>query len=184
MSLSPQSKNPDPLTQTIRSHRRRFTVLGMVLIGLGCLAILFPLLSSIAVKLMLGWFFLLVGASLLFAAFQMRDWRSAVWAGLIGVLHLAAGVYLTFFPLTGLIGLTFFVGLVFLAQGAGEAVMAWQHRPRDGWVWLGVSAAASLLLGVMLIAGLPGTALWALGLFLGVNLISSGASFVALARMP
>ena len=45
-------------------------------------------------------------------------------------------------------------------------------------------AVASFLLGGMLIAGLPGTALWALGLFLGINLISSGLSFVALAKMP
>ena len=184
MNLSPQTELPDLITQSIRSHRSRFTVLGIVLIVLGGLAILFPLVSSIAVKLMLGWFFLVVGASMLFAAFQMRDWRSAIWAGLIGVLHLIAGVYLAFFPLTGLIGLTFFVGFVFLAQGGGEAVMAWQHRPREGWVWLALSAVASLLLGLMLIAGLPGTALWALGLFLGINLISSGVSFVALARMP
>jgi uncharacterized membrane protein HdeD (DUF308 family) len=184
MTLPPQTELPDQMTQIIRSHRSRFTWLGIGLLVLGVLAILFPLLSSIALKLMLGWFFLIVGAGALFAAFQMRDWGSALWAGLIGLLHLAAGVYLAFFPLTGLIGLTLFVGLVFLAQGAGEAVMAWQHRPRDGWIWLGVSAVASFLLGVMLIAGLPGTALWALGLFLGINLISSGLSFVALARMP
>lgn len=184
MSLPPQSELPDQLTQIVRSHRDRFTWLGIALVLLGMLAILFPLLSSIAVKLMLGWFFLVVGAALLFAAFQMRDWGSAALAGLIGVLHLAAGVYLAFFALTGLIGLTLFVGLVFLAQGVVEGAMALQHRPRDGWLWLGVSAAASILLGGMLITGLPGTALWALGLFLGINLISSGVSFVALARMP
>jgi uncharacterized membrane protein HdeD (DUF308 family) len=71
---------------------------------------------------------------------------------------------------------------VFLMQGAAEAAIAWQYRPRAGWVWLGISAAASVALGVILIAGLPETALWALGMFLGINLISSGVSFVALAR--
>lgn len=172
----------DQMTQTVRAHRTRFTVLGIGLIVLGFLAIVFPLLSSIAVKLVIGWFFLMTGAAVLFSAFQLRQWQSALWAGLIGVLQLAAGVYLAFFPLTGLIGLTFFTGLVFLMQGAAEAAIAWQYRPRSGWIWLGFSAVASVGLGVILIAGLPETALWALGIFLGINLISSGASFVALAR--
>ena len=180
--LNDRTDFTDQMTQTVRQHRTRFTVLGVGLVILGCLAIVFPLLSSIAVKLMIGWFFLMTGAAVLFAAFQMRDWQSAIWAGLIGVLQLAAGVYLAFFPLTGLIGLTFFIGLVFLIQGSAEAAIAWQYRPRSGWVWLALSAVASVALGVLLIAGLPQTALWALGLFLGINLVSSGASFVALAR--
>jgi uncharacterized membrane protein HdeD (DUF308 family) len=182
MTMPPQTDPLDPIIAAVRSHRQRFTILGAVLVILGILAIAFPLLGSIAVKLVLGWFLLATGASLLFAAFQMRDWQSAIWTGLIGLLQLAAGVYLAFFPLTGLIGLTLFMGVVFLFQGAAEATMALQHRPRDGWGWLAVSALASIVLGVLLIAGLPGTAIWALGLFLGINLISSGVSFVALAR--
>lgn len=174
----------DPVTQAVRAHRQRFTVLGVVLVILGILAIMFPLLGSIVAKQLIGWFLLLTGASVLFAAFQMRDWQSATLTGLIGVLQLVAGVYLAFFAFTGLIGLTLFLGVVFLFQGAAEATMAWQHRPRDGWVWLALSALASVLLGVLLITGLPGTAIWAPGLFLGINLISSGVSFVALARMP
>ena len=173
----------DQMLQSVRQHRTGFTVLGIVLLVLGVLAIGFPLVSSIAVKLVVGWFFLLTGISVLYSAFQMRQWRSAIWAGLIGVLQLAAGIYLTMFPLTGLIGLTFLTGLVFLAQGVAEAAMAWQYRPRSGWVWLAASAAASGLLGVILIAGLPETALWALGMFLGLNLISSGVSFLALSRV-
>ena len=180
--MSDLSDLNDQMTQTVRDHRTRFTVLGIGLIVLGCLAIVFPLLSSIAVKLVIGWFFLMTGAAVLFSAFQLRGWQLALWTGLIGLLQLAAGVYLAFFPLTGLIGLTFFTGVVFLIQGAAEAAIALQYRPRSGWVWLGISALASVGLGVILIAGLPQTALWALGMFLGINLISSGVSFVALAR--
>lgn len=185
MSMPPMpdlSDISDRMTQIVRQHRTRFSVLGAALIVLGVLSILFPLLSSIAVKIAIGWFFLLSGAAMLYTAFQLSEWSSALWTGAIGLLQIVAGVYLAFFPLTGLIGLTFFIGLVFLIQGAAEAVIAWQYRPRAGWFWLALSAVASLALGVLLIAGLPETALWALGMFLGVNLISSGASFVALAR--
>jgi len=170
---------PDPLGP----HRRKFMGLGLVLIILGLLAVLFPLVASIAVKVMLGWLFLLTGAAVLSLAFAARDWQSALPAALIGVLQLSAGVYLAFFPLTGLVGLTLFLGLMFLLQGMVEAVIAAQHRPRAGWVWLGLSGMASVLVGGLLIAGLPETATWALGLLIGVNLLTSGISFLALSRV-
>ena len=75
-----------------------------------------------------------------------------------------------------------FRSVVFLMQGAAEGVIAVQHRPERGWGWLAVNGVVTLGLGVLLIAGLPGTALWAIGVMLGVNFISTGVAFVALAR--
>ena len=172
----------DDLLAAIRTHRNRFTWLGISLIVVGLAAILFPLIFSIVAKVLVGWVLLVGGAAMLWHAFQARDWASALQSGAIGVLYLAMGVYLAFFPLTGLIGLTALLGVIFLLQGGVEAAMALRHRPRRGWGWLALSGAASVLLGVLLIAGLPQTALWALGLMLGINLVSSGVSFVALAR--
>lgn len=180
--MSGPEPDPDRLIEAIRANRGRFTTLGVILVLLGLLAILFPLLASIAAKVMIGWVFLLTGAAVLWHAFQARDWGAALWSGLIGVLHLAAGVWLAFFPLTGLVGLTFLMGALFVVQGLVEGWIALSHRPRDGWLWLALSGLASLILGVLLIGGLPGTALWALGLMLGVNLLTSGFSFLVLAR--
>ena len=171
----------EDIMAAVREHRGRFRTMGWVMIVLGVLAILFPLVFSIAAKVMLGWVFLLTGAVMLWHAFQAKGWRSALWSGLIALLHLALGVYLAFFALTGLIGLTFLLGVVFLMQGAFEGVIAAQHRPKAGWGWMALNAVVTLLLGVMLIAGLPGTALWAIGLLLGVNFLSSGIAFTALA---
>lgn len=166
----------------VRKFRRQFRTTGIVLIVLGVLAILFPLVFSIAAKVLLGWVFLLTGAAMLYHAFQAKAWESAIWSGLIAVLHVTLGVYLAFFALNGLVGLTFLLGVVFLIQGAVEAMIALQHRNKAGWRWLALNGAVTLLLGALLIAGLPGTALWALGLFLGINFLASGIAFVALAR--
>ncbi len=172
----------DPLGAAIRAHRGRFRGLGLVLIALGALAILFPFVASIAVKLLVGWLLLISGAAVLWTAFQARGWSSALVAGLIGVLQIAAGVWLAFFPTTGLVGLTLIMGLMFLVQGAFEVAIAWGHRALPAWGWLVASGAASIVLGAVLVLGLPETALWALGLILGINLVSSGASFLFLAR--
>ncbi|MFT5064755.1 MAG: uncharacterized membrane protein HdeD (DUF308 family) [Yoonia sp.] len=177
--------NPTPNTDimnAVREFRGKFRNSGYVLIALGVLAILFPLVFSIAAKALLGWVFLLTGAALLYHAFQAKGWKSGIWSALIAVMHIALGVYLSFFALTGLVGLTLLMGVVFLIQGGFEAVMAAQHRPQKGWGWLAFNGAVTLVLGILLVAGLPGTALWAVGLFLGLNFLTSGIAFVALSR--
>ena len=174
-------KKPD-IMKAVAQHRDRFRNAGIVMIIIGVLAILFPLVFSVAAKAMLGWVFLLTGAALLYHAFQAKGWQSGLWAGVIAVLHLALGVYLAFFALTGLVGLTFLMGVIFVLQGIAEAMIASQHRPQKGWGWLLANAAITLALGMLLIAGLPGTALWAIGLFLGINFLMTGIAFVGLAR--
>lgn len=171
------------IMEAVAKHRDRFRNVGIVLIILGVLAILFPLLFSIAAKAMLGWIFLLTGAAMLYHAFQAKEWQSAIWSGLIAVMHLALGVYLGFFALTGLVGLTFLMGVIFAIQGGFEGKIALQHRPKKGWGWLMFNAVATVALAVLLIAGLPGTALWAIGVVLGINFLTSGMAFFALSRM-
>ncbi|WP_296423901.1 DUF308 domain-containing protein [Yoonia sp.] len=178
--MTDKRMRPDVM-DAVRQFHEYFRNVGIVLIVLGVLAIVFPLFFSIAAKTLLGWVFLLTGAALLYHAFQARGWRSAMLSGVIAVLHLALGVYLAFFALTGLVGLTFLVGVVFLLQGGLESVIALQHRPGRGWGWLALNGAVTLLLGILLIAGLPGTALWAIGVILGINFLMSGIGFVALA---
>ena len=168
----------DMLT-AVRNNRAQFRNFGIAFVVIGVLAILFPLFFSVAAKIALGWVFLVTGAALLWHAFQAKGWQSALSSGLIGLIHLAFGVYLAFFALTGLIGLTLFLGAIFLAQGALETYMAFQHR---GISWLMLNGIVTLVLGVLLIAGLPGTALWAIGLLLGINFLMTGVSFLALVR--
>ncbi|WP_394178089.1 HdeD family acid-resistance protein [Yoonia maritima] len=179
--MSDTNQQPPEVLEAVRKFRGQFRTTGIVLIVLGLLAVIFPLFFSIAAKVLLGWVFLLTGAALLYHAFQAKRWESAVWSGLIAVLHLALGVYLALFALNGLIGLTFVLGVVFLVQGAVEGVIALQHRQKAGWGWLAMNGAVTLLLGFLLIAGLPGTALWAIGLLLGINFLTTGIAFVALA---
>ncbi|MDF0603076.1 HdeD family acid-resistance protein [Psychromarinibacter sp. C21-152] len=164
----------------IRERRGWFVALGIALLVAGTAALLFPFVASVAAKVVIGWLMLIAGAVTLWHAFQTRDWSSTLWNALIGLLSLAAGVYLAFFPLAGLIGLTLFLGAVFAVQGVFEVMMALQNRDRRGWGWMIASGVLSVVLGVVLMFGLPGTAVWALGLLVGVHFITSGASLLAL----
>lgn len=158
-----------------------FLALGIVLILAGIAAIAFPLLSSIAAKLVLGWLFIIGGVMMIVHAFQAPGWSGFLWELLIGILYAVVGGYLAFFPLSGLLTLTVLIAALFIAEGIFEAIMAFRVRPHEGWVWLLLSGIAALAVGVIIAMGLPESAVWAIGLLVGINLLFSGWSYVFLA---
>lgn len=176
------SPGNNEILKAVRNARGRFRAIGWALVVLGALALIFPIASSVLFKALLGWFMLIAGAVMLWNAFQARDWKSALWSGLVGLLYLAAGVYLAFFLFAGLIGLTALMATLFLFQGGAEAVIALQNRQTRSWIWLMISAFFSVGLGLILLFQLPEAALWAIGLIMGINLLSTGISFLALVR--
>jgi uncharacterized membrane protein HdeD (DUF308 family) len=158
-----------------------FLALGIALIVVGFAAIVFPLLSTIAAKIMLGWLFLVGGVLLVIHAFSAQGWRGFLWSLLIGILYLVAGGYLAFFPLTGLLTLALLLVILFAAEGIFEIIMAFRVRPHEGWGFLLLSGIAALAVAVLIALDLPGSATWALGLLVGINLLFSGWSYVFLA---
>jgi len=158
-----------------------FMGLGVVLLLAGVAAIAFPLLSTIAAKVALGWIFLVGGAVLVVHAFSAKQWRGFLLSLLIGLLYVVAGGWLAFFPFTGIITLTILLAALFLAEGVLEVIMAVRVRPHEGWSWLLLSGLIAVIIGVMIAYQLPSSATWAIGLLAGVNLISTGISFVVLA---
>lgn len=181
--MTSDSKLPDPqgFAATVARHKGWFTVLGIALIVLGTLAFVFPFATTIAAKLYLGWLFIFAGAIQLYHAFQSTGWKSAIWSILISVLYLAAGVWLAFFPLTGILTLTILLAFLFIVQGVLEGAMAVQLRPGAGWGWILFSGIIAVVAGVLLLMGLPGTATWAIGIMVAINMISSGWSYLFLA---
>ncbi len=158
-----------------------FLALGIVLVIAGAVAILFPLLSTIATKIMLGWIFLVSGVLIVIHAFSIKQWRGFLWGLLVGALYIVAGAWLALLPFTGIITLTILLAALFLAEGVLEVVMATRVRPHEGWVWLLLSGLVAIAVGVLIAYELPSSAAWAIGLLAGINLLSTGVSFIVLA---
>lgn len=158
-----------------------FLALGIVLILAGLAAIAFPLLGTIAVKILLGWLFLVGGVLMIMHAFQAPGWQGFLWELLVGILYAVAGAYLAFFPLTGLLTLAILLAVMFIIEGVFEVMQAFRVRPHEGWGFLLLSGIAALAVGVLITLSLPSSAEWALGLLAGINLLFSGWSYVFLA---
>lgn len=165
----------------IAENRTWFMVLGIVLIILGCVAIIFPLLTAIALKVFLGWVFLIGGVIQIIHAFSAKRWGGFLWSLLVGILYVVVGAWLAFFPLAGILTLTLLIAAMFIVEGVMEVAMAFRTRPLKGWGWALVSGIAALVVGVLIFAQFPSSAVWAIGLLVGINMIFSGWSFVFLA---
>ena len=80
-------------------------------------------------------------------------------------------------PAVGELAITLTLGFLFMLQGAYEAFLAFEVRPARGWSWMLVSAICSIVLSMVIVLGLPGVSLVALGIIIGVNLITSGVAY-------
>ena len=71
----------------------------------------------------------------------------------------------------------------FLIDGILIIVLALQHRREltGRWEWMMVGGVLDLVLALIIIAGLPGTLAWALGLLVGIDLVWGGMSLIAMA---
>jgi uncharacterized membrane protein HdeD (DUF308 family) len=182
MSMSEQTGSEviSSAKANIAENKTWFRVLGICLIILGFLAIIFPFLTAIAVKVFLGWLFLIGGVIQIVHAFSAKQWGGFLWSLLVGILYVLVGAWLAFLPLTGILALTILIAVMFIVEGIIEIVMAFRMRPLAGWGWALVSGIVALVVGVLIFEQLPSSAIWAIGLLVGINMISSGWFFVFL----
>jgi uncharacterized membrane protein HdeD (DUF308 family) len=165
----------------IADHWGWFLGLGLLLALAGAAAIAFPFFSTVAAKVALGWLLLFTGIVNVVHAFATWGWRAFGHNLLVGLLFVAAGAYLAFFPLTGIITLTILLAALFIAEGYLELMMALRLQPDAGWFWVLLSGILAIGAGIMIGLGLPDSSTWVLGLLTGINLLASGLSFIFLA---
>ena len=167
----------------VRRHWVLFLTEGIVLIILGTLAVLAPAIASVAATVFFGWLLLLSGIVGLITTFRARQAPGFWWSLLSAVIGIVAGVLLIGWPLLGTLSLTAVLIAFLFAEGVVSIMYAFEHRNAlsGRWGWMLASGILDVGLGVLLFIGLPGTALWALGLLLGINLIFGGWALIFMA---
>jgi uncharacterized membrane protein HdeD (DUF308 family) len=166
---------------SLRDHWVLFLVEGIVLVVLGFAAIALPVIATLAVALFLGWLFLISGVVGLVTTFMMRNAPGFWWSLLSAVLALGAGLILLAWPVSGAVSLTLVLIVFFLIEGVASIMLALEHREMPRWGWLLMSGIVDLFLAGLILVGLPGTAAWALGLLVGINMMFGGVSLIAMA---
>ena len=182
MSFTQRSMGPG-LPGLIHDHWGLFLTEGIILTILGLAAMLLPPLAGLATAIILGWLFLLAGIVGLFATIRARQAPGFVWSLLSALVAVLAGVALLWNPVQGLFTLTYVLIAFFLFDGLLMIALGLAHRRElsGRWEWLVFNGVIDLVLAGIVIAGLPGTLTWALGLLVGIDMIFGGASLIAMA---
>jgi uncharacterized membrane protein HdeD (DUF308 family) len=167
----------------VRAHWKAFLVEGILLALLGLGAIVIPPLASLAVTIFLGWIFLVSGIAGLVLTFWARQMPGFWWSLISAVLAIGTGIILLLRPVQGTLTLTIVVGAYFLAEGVATIMYALEHRRElsGRWSWMLVAGLMDIVISFFIIAGLPGSALWAIGLLVGINLLIGGTALVGMA---
>jgi uncharacterized membrane protein HdeD (DUF308 family) len=177
------TKLQSEMSAAVKAHWKAFLFEGILLAVLGLAAMIVPPLASLAVTIFLGWMFLISGIAGLFVTFWARQMPGFWWSLFSAALAVLAGLILIARPMQGVLTLTIVVGAYFLAEGVTTIMYALEHRRElsGRWSWLLVSGLMDILISFLVISGLPGSAEWAIGLLVGINLVLGGASLVGMA---
>ena len=183
---------PDPIdrariqtavAKTLHAHWRLFLIEGVALLILGLLAIIVPRVATVALELLLGWLLLISGVIGLITTLRMRSAPGLGWAMVSAFLAIAVGLILLWWPLSGAITMAVILTVFFLIEGIASILYALDHKREISgrWGWMLFSGVIDLLLAALIFLGLPGTAAWAIGLLVGINMIFGGSALIAMA---
>jgi uncharacterized membrane protein HdeD (DUF308 family) len=167
------------LALTIHAHWKLFLAQGIVMIVLGFLAVVVPVLATLAVEIFVGWLFFVAGLFRAVWVWRSRQTPGFAWSFLAAVLAIVLGVVLIARPLAGVLTLTMVLVAFFIIEGIFSIIGAIEHRQHlRSWGWVLFSGIIDLLLAYLIWAGWPSSASWAIGLLVGINMLFLGLSLV------
>ncbi|HWX25906.1 MAG TPA: HdeD family acid-resistance protein [Steroidobacteraceae bacterium] len=171
------------VANSLHTHWRLFLTEGIVLFALGVLAIVVPPIATIAVEVLIGWLLLMSGIVGLIATLRMRSAPGFWWSLLSAVLGIVAGIVLLRWPLSGALSLTLILTVFLALEGMISILYSLEHRRElsGRWAMMLSSGVIDIILAGIIFAGLPGTAAWAIGLLIGINLVFGGSALIAMA---
>lgn len=155
--------------------------LGVVYLVAGIIALGNILSATVASVVVVGVMMIIAGVAEVINAFQVRTWGRFIFWLILGILYIVAGFVAFESPLLTAVWLTLFLGAALVASGLVRIFLGFNMRHGTPWVWVVISGFITLLLGVLILAHWPNSALYTLGVFLGVDLVFAGAGWIGLA---
>ena len=180
MEMGAAAMDPE-VRDALRKTWKALMAIGVLAILVGCVAIAVPALASVGTAIFVGWILMVVGVFLIAGAFAAPSLGTLVLRLLWALLTFAVGLWLVVEPDNGTLTLTLVLGIYFLFMGLTRLAVAISARGQPNAGLLGLSGAAGLLIGILVLAELPSSADWAIGLLVGIDLIFAGWMLVSVA---
>ncbi|HLW64356.1 MAG TPA: HdeD family acid-resistance protein [Gemmataceae bacterium] len=189
-TASPVAEHPAPHTQHaapagfLRTeieglHKLSFLmlILGVALILVGMMAMSATFMATLATVVVLGSLLMAGGIAQILNAFFARGWRGFGLHMLVGIIYLVIGLLMINRPEKTAEFFTLMIAAGLFVGGAYRIFASVTAR-FHGWVWTLFNGVISLILGVMIWREWPESALWVIGLFVGIDMVFAGMAWV------
>ena len=155
---------------------------GILLTALGLAVLLLPKITTITFGLMLCLAFIIYGGYKAINAFMTRNYsRHFIFNMILGLILIAIGVLLYLAPMFNLILITSIIGVYFFLESISSMAFGVQNRKTLYFWWADIFVAIlQFLLGLIIIVGLPSTALWVIGILAGINFLIAGMVMISM----
>lgn len=150
-------------------------VLGMFAIGWSCIVTV-----TVAAVWLIGFLMLASGISEIVNSFWAGRWSGMLMHLLIGILYVVVGFLIIDQPAEAAINITLVIAVFLIISGIFRMVFAVSER-FTGWGWVLLNGAVTLMMGMLIYKQWPASGLWVIGLFIGIDLIFNGWSWIMLA---
>jgi uncharacterized membrane protein HdeD (DUF308 family) len=183
MSVTTQSHLANVMAREIEGLRKNWfwlLILGIALVIVGCLAIGSSFIATLTTVIVLGILFLAGGIVDIVSAFWAHCWRGFWLSLLAGILYVVLGFLLIQHPVAMAAGFTLVLAAAFMVGGLFRIISALVDH-FHGWGWILLNGVVTLVLGIMIWRQWPDSALWVIGLFVGIDMVFAGWSWIMMA---
>jgi len=155
--------------------------LGILFVILGTIGLGMSFALTMASMLFFGVLMLIGGGFQLGHAFKCKGWKCILWHIVTAVLYVIAGLMFINDPALASTIITLLIAGIIIGIGLFRVFIAFQMKGASGWWWLLLGGIVSIILGVLILAELPSSGMWVIGLFIAVDLIMHGWSYIFVA---
>ena len=166
-------------TATLAKHAVEWSVvLSIAMILAGIVGIIAPAAAGITVMVLAGWLLIFSGTAHLIFGWERRTTGVLGWELLVGLLYIMVGSYLLLHIAAAIAALTVVLGIYLCIEAVLEFVLAYRIRPLPGSGWLAIDGLVTLVLALLIWR--TWSAPWAIGALVGISMLFSGVSRLAL----
>ena len=169
------------MTEQAKPSTASLTLIGVLLIVFGLMAIGTPAVAGKAVVQVIGVVLLITGIIQIVSGLRIEGMSHKLPPLILGAVVVFCGVGLLSEPWIGMKYISLLMAIFFVVEGVWKIIAAFSYRPVSGWLLMLGSGVIALLLGLMIWNQWPLSGLWAIGILVGVDLMTTGISMIALA---
>ncbi len=155
--------------------------LGILLLILGIVGLGMTVGLTVVSMYFFGILLIIAGVSQILDTFYCKEWKGVLWHAFIATLYILAGVMVIHDPVLTSTMITAFIASVLIVIGISRFMMAIALRHQRGFGWLLLAGLISTLLGILIFMQWPMSGLWVIGLFIAIELIVDGWTYIFLA---